>query len=171
MKKLSLAVAAALVVCTLAWHSVAQAQEAALAPVPYPKGWRDWKHVKSMAIVNEKHPLYAAFGGIHHIYINNTGFAALKAKKSNFPTGTTIVFDLLEHTDSGGAMTEGKRKFTAVMVRDTAKYASTEGWGWQVFAEGDPNKPQIKDVSAARACATCHKEVETKQFVFMEYRE
>ena len=170
MKRVSLVVAAALVV-TSAILGVAHAQDAALAPVPFPKGYRDWKHVKSMAIVSEKHPLYAAFGGIHHIYINPAGFSALKAKKGNFPNGTVIVFDLLEHNDSGGAMTEGKRKFTAVMHRDTAKYKDTEGWGWQAFGEGDPNKPVIKDLTAAKACATCHKEVESKQFVFMDWRE
>jgi hypothetical protein len=27
-------------------------------------------HVKSMAIVSDKNPLYASFGGIHHIYAN-----------------------------------------------------------------------------------------------------
>ena len=37
---------------------------AADAQVPYPEGYRDWHHVKSM-VIEEGHPLYNAFGGIH----------------------------------------------------------------------------------------------------------
>src|SRR5258708_7022344 len=107
--KMMRVVVAAVVACSLLVGGVVFADEA-LAPVPFPTGYRDWKHVKSMAIVSEKHPLFAAFGGIHHIYINKTGLPALKGKKGNFPNGTVIVFDLLEHADASGAMTEGKRK-------------------------------------------------------------
>jgi cytochrome c553 len=39
------------------------------APVPYPRGWRQWTHVKSMTI-NPGHALHDAFGGIHHLYAN-----------------------------------------------------------------------------------------------------
>ncbi len=42
---------------------------AADAPVPYPQGYRDWHHVKSM-MINPGHPLHDAFGGIHHLYAN-----------------------------------------------------------------------------------------------------
>ena len=44
---------------------LAPAQAADPAPVPYPTGYRDWHHVKSM-VIEQGHPLYAAFGGIHH---------------------------------------------------------------------------------------------------------
>ncbi len=40
---------------------------AGAAEVAFPTGWRDWKHVKSM-VIEPGHPLYEAFGGIHHIY-------------------------------------------------------------------------------------------------------
>ena len=38
--------------------------------VPYPTGYRDWSHIKSM-VIEEGHPLFEAFGGIHHIYAND----------------------------------------------------------------------------------------------------
>ncbi len=42
------------------------AASAQTAAVPYPEGYRDWHHVKSM-IINPGHGLYDAFGGIHHL--------------------------------------------------------------------------------------------------------
>ena len=42
---------------------------AAADPVPYPKGYRQWTHVKSM-VIQPGHALYEAFGGIHHLYAN-----------------------------------------------------------------------------------------------------
>lgn len=42
---------------------------AADAIVPYPAGYRDWYHVKSM-VIQEGNSLFAAFGGIHHIYFS-----------------------------------------------------------------------------------------------------
>ncbi len=38
-------------------------------PVPYPEGYRNWTHVKSM-VIHQGHPLFDAFGGIHHLYAN-----------------------------------------------------------------------------------------------------
>src|SRR5262249_16235556 len=101
--------------------------------VAFPKGFRDWKFVKSMVIFSNKHPLFDAFGGIHHVYVNDKALGALKKKSSDYPTGAIFVFDLLEAQESGGAYTEGPRKFTAVMVRDPKKYPDSEGWGWQAW--------------------------------------
>ena len=61
--------------------------------VPYPAGYRDWHHVKSM-VIDKGHPLYEAFGGIHHLYANPKAVAGYKSGK--FPDGAIIVFDLLE---------------------------------------------------------------------------
>ena len=56
------------------FHAIVLAAPAALAadvaPVPYPQGYRQWTHVKSMTI-NPGHALYDAFGGMHHLYANS----------------------------------------------------------------------------------------------------
>jgi hypothetical protein len=147
---------------------VTYAQNEPAAPVAYPKGYRDWTHVKSMVIFDSKHPLYNAFGGIHHIYADAKAINALKSNKP-FENGSTMVFDLLEAKESGGTYTEGKRKFIGVMVWDAKKYAKTQNWGWQVFAN-DTQKPSLAKLSDQKACATCHLEVKAKHFVFTEYR-
>lgn len=150
--------------------ATAEKKDEKMTPVPYPTGYRDWKHIKSMAITSEKHPLFAAFGGIHHVYANPKATEALKNKKP-FTSGATLVLDLLETSESGGAFAEGKRKFIGVMVRDEKKYAATEGWGWEVFEEGNKDKRAVTTLEARRACATCHKEVAAHSFVFAEYRD
>ena len=140
------------------------------AKVDYPKGYREWKHVKSMVIFDKKHPLFDAFNGIHHVYVNDTALKGLKGEKKEYPKGAAFAFDLLDITESTGAYAEGKRKFVAVMVRDAAKYKDTEGWGWQAWEGGDPTKPVLKGANDQKACATCHKEVGAKGFVFTEWR-
>lgn len=138
--------------------------------VPYPRGYREWQHVKSMVIYNERHPLFSAFGGIHHVYANAIATKSLKAGKP-FEDGAVLVFDLLEIGKTPGGMNEGKRTFLAVMHRNAKKYAETDGWGWEVFENGDANQRAIQTLAAAKACSTCHKEVGAKGFTFADLRD
>ena len=60
-------------------------------PVPYPTGYRDWRHVKSM-VINPGHGLYDAFGGIHHLYANKAAlccraFLTACSSRSRLPAG------------------------------------------------------------------------------------
>ncbi|MCX7901844.1 MAG: cytochrome P460 family protein, partial [Burkholderiaceae bacterium] len=101
---------------------------AAAADVPYPEGYRNWTHVKSM-VIEAGHPLYEAFGGIHHIYANAKAISGYRSGK--FPDGAVIVFDLLEAKRADHAVTEGARKVVGVMHKDAKKYAATGGWGFE----------------------------------------
>ena len=76
--------------------------------IAYPENYRAWPHVKSMVIHERVHPLFEAFGGIHHVYVNPRGAAAARAG-GPYPDGTVFVFDLLETRAEGGAITEGAR--------------------------------------------------------------
>lgn len=132
------------------------------AAVPYPDGYRDWHHVKSM-VIEEGHPLFGAFGGIHHIYANA---AALTGYRSGtFPDGSVIVFDLLEAQSGGNAVTEGPRKVVGVMRKDATKYAATGGWGYEGFAGGDRSKRAV-GADAATACHACHQAQKATDYVF-----
>ena len=44
--------------------------------VPYPEGYREWHHVKSM-VITPGHALHEAFGGIHHHLCQQKGEAWL----------------------------------------------------------------------------------------------
>ena len=137
------------------------------APVPYPEGYRNWHHVKSM-LIGEGHPLFEAFGGIHHIYANDKALAGYRAGK--FPDGAVIVFDLLDVQHDGGAIIEGDRKVAGVMHKDAAKYAATGGWGFEGFAGGDAAQPVVGG-NAATACFECHQPLADRDYVFSSLRD
>jgi len=135
--------------------------------VPYPEKYRDWHHVKSM-VIEEGHPLYAAFGGIHHIYANAKAVSGYKAGK--FPDGAIIVFDLLEAISADNAVTEGARKVVGVMHKDAKEYAVTGGWGFEGFGGGDRTNRVVGD-DAATACFACHEPQKDHDFVFSRLRD
>ena len=137
------------------------------APVPYPEGYRNWHHVKSM-VIEEGHALYESFGGIHHIYANEKALAGYRAGK--FPDGAVIVFDLLAAERADNAISEGERKVAGVMHKDAAKYADTGGWGFEGFAGGNPAQ-RVVGGNAASACFACHQPLQERDYVFSSLRD
>ncbi len=150
---------------TLAAAALALAADA--GQVPYPEGYRDWTHVKSM-VIREGHPLYASFGGLHHLYANKQALQGYKAGK--FPDGAVIVFDLLEAVDADNATNEGARKVLGVMVKDGKRFAATGGWGFEGFAGGDPETRAV-GANAAEACFACHASHKGSDYVFSRWRD
>lgn len=135
--------------------------------VTYPEGYRDWRHVKTM-VINEGHPLFESFGGIHHLYANRKALEGYAAGR--FPDGAVIVFDLLAaRATADHAIVEGERKVLGVMVKDAARFAGTGGWGFEGFAAGDPARPVVGD-EAGEACFACHTEVASRDYVFSRPR-
>lgn len=134
--------------------------------VPYPAGYRNWHHVKSM-VISSGHALHEAFGGIHHLYANEKaqrGYA-----NGNFPDGSVIVFDLLEANDGGNALVEGKRKVVGVMHKDSKRYTATGGWGFEGF-KGDSKTNRAVGSNAASACFGCHEPQKKHDYVFSNLR-
>lgn len=137
------------------------------APVPYPAGYRDWHHVKSM-IINQGHPLFQSFGGIHHIYANKAAMEGYK--KGRFPDGAVIVFDLLDAKSADNAVTEGERKVVGVMHKNSKQYKDTGGWGYEGFAKDSATERAVGK-NAATACHQCHVSQKDKDFVFSSLRK
>lgn len=136
--------------------------------VDYPHGYRHWTHVKSM-ILEPGHPLYASFGGLHHIYANERAMQGYRSGK--FPNGAVIVFDLLEVDKAGNAISEGSRKIIGVMQCDARRFKDTGGWGFEGFAMGDPKQRAVGD-KAKEACFGCHAEQAAGTgYVFSAWRE
>lgn len=139
---------------------------AAAQDVPYPNGYRDWHHVKSM-VISSGHALHDAFGGIHHLYANKKALSGYA--KGKFPDGSVIVFDLLEANDGGNALVEGKRKVVGVMRKDSKHYAATGGWGFEGF-KGDSKTERVVGPNAASACFGCHEPQSRRDYVFSNFR-
>jgi cytochrome P460 len=137
--------------------------------VQYPKGYRDWTHIKSN-LIGPKHPLYKNIGGFQHIYANDKGMQGYRT--GSFPEGAILIYDFLEGIeDSSGATKEGPRRFTSVMVRDSKRYASTGGWGFEEFRGDSETDRMIGQAAATAKCFDCHQKVKDNNFVFSAYRK
>jgi len=134
--------------------------------VPYPEGYRSWKHVKSM-LIEKGHPLENPFQGIHHIYANPK--AEQGYRSGQFGNGSVLVFDLLESKEGGSAVVEGPRKLIGVMVKDDRKFRDTGGWGFEGFAGNSSLKRLVQDGGVG--CYQCHTAKQDRDFVFSNYRK
>jgi hypothetical protein len=130
-----------------------------------PVGYRHWFHVNTM-IVDKASPLFDGLGGMHNVHVNSVGEPALK-KGGPYPDRTVFITDLHDFAVVDGSYVEGALKGLAVMVKDSKKYASTGGWGFQFWAGGDPKKPQVTD--ATKQCFECHQPKKGQDYVYSTY--
>jgi hypothetical protein len=130
-----------------------------------PTGYRSWFHVNTM-IVDKASPLFEGLGGMHNVYANARAAATLK-KGGPYPNGSQFVTDLHNFSIADGSYVEGGRKGVATMIKDSKRYASTGGWGFQFWAEGDAKKPQVTD--AAKQCFACHEPKKDQDYVYSTY--
>ena len=97
--------------------------------ITYPLGYRKWIHVKTMVIFSKENKLFSRFAGLHNVYVNDTGWKALRLGTA-FPDGTIFVFDLYTIRTYQGAIEARERKFLAVMKKEAKLYPDTGGWGF-----------------------------------------
>jgi cytochrome P460 len=137
--------------------------------VPFPKGWREWTHVKSN-LIGPKSELYKNIGGYQHIYANKIAMEGYRT--GTFSEGSILIYDFLEGRElENGSTAEGPRRFTSVMVKDTKRYAATGGWGFEEF-RGDSETDRMIGAKAAKQCFACHAaERKDNDYVFSQYRK
>jgi hypothetical protein len=106
--------------------------------------------------------------GTHLIYVNRIGFERLKRGGSTpYPDGSVFVDDVRNFSIVDGTYQQGDRKFLTVMVKDSKKYASTGGWGFQAWPGGDRDKPIVTD--SLKQCFGCHIPKKENNYVFSTY--
>jgi hypothetical protein len=133
--------------------------------IAFPTGYAMWTHIKS-GLINAPHPAFPSFGGLHHVYGNA---AALEGFRSGrYPDGAVLVYDLFETRDHGdGIIDQGPRRHIDVMVKDSARFKDSGGWGYAEFAAGqrtDRLKTAQRD-----GCAACHATRRQHGDVFSEW--
>jgi hypothetical protein len=154
-----------LIALTFSMAALTTAEALAEGGLSIPKRYRTWFHVNT-AIIDKASPLFEMLGGMHNVSINPTGLRALKSG-AMYPDGSIFVDDIHEFTLQDGVYNEGPRKAIAIMVKDETLYAATGGWGFQLWAGGDPKKPIVTD--SASQCFACHQQQKDHQFVFSTY--
>jgi hypothetical protein len=159
----------AIIILTSSLFLWAQTEKTASYPaVPYPTGYRDWTHVKSN-LIGPKHSAYQQIGGYQHIYTNKKGMEGYRTGR--FPEGSILVYDFLEGREiESGSTIEGPRRFTSVMVKDTKRYATTGGWGYEEF-RGDSETDRMIAAEASTKCYACHTKQQENDYVYSKYRK
>ena len=137
----------------------------ASAAVAYPDGYRQWVHVKS-ALISPAHQRFSTNGGFQHVYANAEALSGYRTR--NFPDGSIIVFDWLEMRDKSGAFEEGPRRQVDVMVKDSKRYASSGGWGFQRFVKD--SKTELATAPTPQQCFACHDQLKKDDLVLSSYR-
>jgi len=142
----------------------------AASPDDGPKPPADFQHgylANSMLVTKEPNKT-GLLTGVHLIRVNAVGLDRFKRGGATpYPDGTVFVDDVREFSVDDGAYQEGARKFLTVMVKDSKKYASTGGWGFQAWPGGDLSKPIVND--AAKQCFSCHVPRNGNDYVFSTY--
>jgi len=133
--------------------------------VKYPEDYRNWTHIKTM-VLHAGHPLENPFKGMHHVYGNDK--AVEGTRTGQFADGAVLVFDLLDYVTEDNASTEGERVLTGVMVKDSSRYSSTGGWGFEGFKGSSKSQRLVND--GGKSCYDCHASQQQTDFVFSRWR-
>jgi hypothetical protein len=75
--------------------------------------------------------------------------------------------DLHDFTAVDGTYVEGSLKGLALMKKDSKRYASTGGWGFQFWLGGDAKKPVV--TNATKQCFECHQPKKDQDYVYSTY--
>lgn len=131
--------------------------------VPYPEGYRSWTHVASSVTAQGPQA-----GNIHNIYGNELAIAGYRTGR--YADGAIIVGDLLAPKREGFMNVSDSRVRIAVMLKDSARFAATGGWGFQQFrGDSRTDRMVVADTGAAR-CFSCHAAKTETGFVFSAWR-
>src|SRR5579862_6284176 len=151
MQRMRFVGAAAVALVTASSIAIAATQ------IKIPVHHRHWYLFNSVVIAGP-----SPVAGYHNVHVDDKGVAKLKTL-GPYPKGTTFVDDIYDFTTSGGQTSATTLKAIAVMVKDKTAYPTTGGWGFQLFLNGDPTKPQVTD--AATQCFGCHQPESAHDFI------
>ena len=131
-----------------------------------PTGYRRWVFVGAPLTPDGLNNGKAGFPEYHHVYVEEQNLDVY-LKTGAFPEGTMIVKELTRvlnptFPDSSRTEPSGRGYFNGefngmdVTVKDTKRFAKTNGWGFFNFGHHPlPYAESAKEASAAE-CASCH---------------
>jgi len=131
-----------------------------------PTGYREWVFIGSPLTPNALNGGKASFPEFHNVYVERRNFDAYQ-KTGTFPEGTVLVKELVllqkptfpdgsQQAPSGRGYFDGNFNCMDVSVKDTKKYAKTNGWGYFTFGHHPEPCEATAAESSAAECAGCH---------------
>jgi hypothetical protein len=135
-------------------------------PQSLPAGYRDW------ALITVAHEA-GNFDDLRAVLGNDAAIKAFRQEQHPFPDGTVIARVAWQYESSAqnNAVFGRSQSFVAgaptnvqLMVKDSKKYAATDGWGFAQFNDGKPVEP-----AALTSCFPCHRQIKVRDLVFSHY--
>jgi hypothetical protein len=145
-----------------------------------PKNYKQWIYVGSPLTPNALNGGEANFPEFHNVYIEPGSYEIYK-KTGVFPEGTIFYKELqllqtADHPDgssdqpSGRGFFPGKLNGADVTVKDTKRFAASNGWGYFNFNHHEPKAPTAK-VRPREECAFCHIQSAKRDDVWTQFYE
>jgi len=168
---LSLVLALASVVASVVPHSdPASGQDdgeaAPIYGIRIPVGYRDWKLISVAREEGSLNDLRAVLG-------NDIAIKAFREGKLPLPDGAIIARLAWDHipSDENNKVFGRAQSFVAgpatnvqFLVKDSKRYASTDGWGYAQFDNGKPATEAV-----LQTCFPCHQAIKARDLVFTRY--
>ena len=131
-----------------------------------PTGYREWVFVGAPLTPNALNSGKASFPEFHNVYVERKNFDAYQ-KAGKFPEGTVLVKELVllqkptfpdgsQQAPSGRGYFEGDFNGMDVSVKDSKRFAGTNGWGYFTFGHHALPYEQTAAESSIEECAGCH---------------
>ena len=172
MKRVALLLLGTAVVTSMAAFSPRSSRAGAgdAAPVyllTIPDGYRDWRWISSAHEEGNLHSIGAILG-------NDVAIEAYRKGQLPFPDGSIIAALHYRHVPSeennkvfgqAQSFVPGTPTNIQFMVKNSAKYAATGGWGFGHF--GTDGKPG--DTAFMKTCFPCHEKTKGTDLVFTHY--
>jgi hypothetical protein len=131
-----------------------------------PPGYRDWRLISVSHEAGNLNSIGAVLG--HDVAIK-----AYREGKLPFPDGTIIAALHYGHVPSvennkvfgqAQSFVPGPPTNIQFMVKDSTKYAATDGWGFATFIDGKPAA-----AASMKSCFPCHNHAKASDLVFTHY--
>ena len=145
----------------------AEGEAAPIFGVKLPPGYRDWRLI---SVAHEEGTL----NDLRAILGNDVAIKASREGKLPYPDGTIIArlawsYDPLEESSKAFGHPQSfvaglPKNGVQFMVKDSSKYASTDGWGFAQFDDGKPASEAMHNT-----CFGCHATVKARDLVFNHY--
>jgi len=127
--------------------------------IEFPADYKNWKAIASSDRF-DNHTMRVILG-------NDIAIKAIAEHHINpWPDGTTFAkVAWLQQPDDKGIVHSGQFWQVEFMIRDSAKYASTKGWGWARW-RGSDLKPYGTSANFSSECVNCHTPMRKNDYVF-----
>ena len=133
--------------------------------VPYPKGYLKWTHIKKETMQSQNAERKGKTT-IYHIYANEKAVEGYRTRK--FADGSMIVSVFYDTKETDGKLEETTRLAVAVMAKDSKRFASTGGWGFEQF-KGDSEIERMLNAEGVAGCYGCHSKQKEQDLVYSTF--